>query len=58
MKRTLLTTLLTLFAAAAFAQKGIAVRGLSLRKERVMRISVGLPEENQQVEMALGEIFG
>ena len=44
--------------AAAFAQKGIAVRGLSLRKERVMRISVGLPEENRQVEMALGEIFG
>jgi len=34
------------------------VRGLSLRKERVMRISVGLPEENRQVEMALGEIFG
>ena len=44
--------------AAAFAQKGIAVRGLLLRKERVMRISVGLPEENRQVEMALEEIFG
>ncbi|MDO4559672.1 MAG: histidinol-phosphate transaminase [bacterium] len=43
--------------SAAFAQKGIAVRSLSLRGERVMRISVGLPEENRQIAGAIGEIF-
>ena len=43
--------------SAAFIQSGIAVRRLSLHGERVMRISVGLPEENRQVERVLEEIF-
>lgn len=44
--------------SAAFIQRGIAVRRLSLRGERVMRISVGLPQENRQVERVLSDIFG
>ena len=43
--------------STAFIQSGIAVRRLSLRGERVMRISVGLPQENRQVERVLEEIF-
>ena len=44
--------------STAFIQSGIAVRRLSLRGERVMRISVGLPQENRQVERVLSDIFG
>ena len=43
--------------AEAFASRGIAVRTMSLRGERMMRISIGVPEENREVERVIKAIF-